>query len=160
KEIEEALLDHSIDIAVHSMKDMQSVLADGLLIGAVPPREDPRDAFVSLAYGSLAEVPPGSIVGTSSLRRRSQLLHRRADLRVIDFRGNLQTRLRKLEECVASATFLAVAGLNRLGMQDRITAAVSLDDMLPAVAQGAIGLEIRAADDQVRALVEPLNHGA
>lgn len=157
KEIEDALLSGDIDIAVHSMKDMQTALPPGLAIGAVLPREDVRDAFISLKFASLASIPAGATVGTSSLRRQAQLLNVRPDLNVIGFRGNVQTRLRKLEEGIADATFLAVAGLNRLGMADRVTAAVAIDDMLPAVAQGAIGLEIRADDEDTANLIAPLN---
>ena len=160
KEIEEALLANEVDVAVHSMKDMQTVLPDGLAVGAVLPREDPRDAFISLKYDNLGALPPESIVGTSSLRRKSQLLNVRPDLRVVDFRGNVQTRLRKLQDGVAAATILAVAGLKRLGLQDRITATMPIDVMLPAVAQGAIGLEIRSGDETTAALVEPLNDAA
>lgn len=160
KEIEDALLSHDIDVAVHSMKDMQTALPDGLTIGAVLPREDVRDAFISLKYASLADLPKGTTVGTSSLRRQAQLLHIRPDLNVIGFRGNVQTRLKKLADGVADATFLAVAGLNRLGLADRITAAVPLDQMLPAVAQGAIGLEIRAGDEATADLIAPLNDAA
>jgi hydroxymethylbilane synthase len=157
KEIEEALFANEIDVAVHSMKDMQTALPDGLAIGAVLPREDPRDAFISLKYATLGELPSGAVVGTSSLRRKSQLLNARPDLRVIDFRGNVETRLRKLRDGTADATFLAVAGLKRLGLEDRITAVIPIKDMLPAVAQGAIGLEIRANDEATAALVAPLN---
>ncbi len=160
KEIEDALLADEIDVAVHSMKDMQTALPDGLTIGAVLPREDVRDAFISLKYASLAELPKGTVVGTSSLRRQAQLLHGRPDLVVVGFRGNVQTRLRKLQEGVADATFLAVAGLKRLGLQDRITDAVPIDQMLPAVAQGAIGLEIRADDERTAGLIAPLNDAA
>jgi hydroxymethylbilane synthase len=160
KEIEDALLADEIDVAVHSMKDMQTALPDGLTIGAVLPREDVRDAFISLKYASLAELPKGAIVGTSSLRRQAQLLHGRPDLVVVGFRGNVQTRLRKLQEGVADATFLAVAGLKRLGLQDRITDAVPIEQMLPAVAQGAIGLEIRADDERTAELIAPLNDAA
>ena len=157
KEIEDALLDNEIDAAVHSMKDMQTALPDGLAIGAVLPREDVRDAFISLQYKSLAQLPPGTIVGTSSLRRQAQLLHARPDLTIAQFRGNVQTRLKKLQDGVAGATFLAVAGLNRLGLQNHITAPVPVEQMLPAVAQGAIGLEIRAGDMRTAELVAPLN---
>ncbi len=157
KEIEEALLANEIDIAVHSMKDMQTVLPDRLVIGAVLPREDPRDAFISLRHADFAALPRGAVVGTSSLRRKSQVLHVRPDLRVIDFRGNVQTRLRKLEEGVAEATFLAVAGLKRLGLQERITSPVSTEHMLPAVAQGVIGLEIRDGDEAIVPIVAALN---
>jgi hydroxymethylbilane synthase len=158
KEIEDALLANEIDVAVHSMKDMQTALPEGLAIGAVLPREDVRDAFISLKHKSLDDVPQGAVVGTSSLRRQAQLLNARPDLRVVGFRGNVQTRLKKLQEGVAEATFLAVAGLNRLGMSDRITAAIPLDQMLPAVAQGAIGLEIRAGDEATADMIAPLNH--
>ena len=157
KEIEEALLANEVDVAVHSMKDMQTVLPDGLVIGAVLPREDPRDAFVSLRHADFGSLPLNAVVGTSSLRRKAQVLHARPDLRVVDFRGNVQTRLRKLEDGVAEATFLAVAGLKRLGLQDRITAPVSIDHMLPAVAQGVIGLEIREGDETTASLIKPLN---
>ncbi len=160
KEIEDALLANEIDLAVHSMKDMQTALPDGLTIGAVLPREDVRDAFISLKFASLAELPPGAVVGTSSLRRQAQLLRARPDLVVVGFRGNVQTRLRKLQDGVADATFLAVAGLKRLGLQDRITAPVPIDQMLPAVAQGAIGLEIRAGDERTADLIAPLNDAA
>jgi hydroxymethylbilane synthase len=157
KEIEDALFADEIDLAVHSMKDMQTALPDGLAIGAVLPREDPRDAFISLKYATVSDLPQGAVVGTSSLRRKSQVLSLRPDLNVIDFRGNVETRLKKLKDGVAEATFLAVAGLNRLGLADRITAVVSAEEMLPAAAQGAIGLEIRANDEKTAALVAPLN---
>lgn len=160
KEIEEALLANDIDVAVHSMKDMQTVLPDGLVIGAVLPREDPRDAFISLKHKTLAALPQNAIVGTSSLRRKAQVLHVRPDLKVIDFRGNVQTRLRKLEDGLADATFLAVAGLKRLGLRERITSEVPIDQMLPAVAQGVIGLEIRAGDEPIASLVAQLNDAA
>lgn len=160
KEIEDALLANEIDVAVHSMKDMQTALPDGLTIGAVLPREDVRDAFISLTHKSLADLPAGTVVGTSSLRRQAQLLHKRPDLQVVGFRGNVQTRLRKLQEGVAEATFLAVAGLKRLGLQDRITAPVPIEQMLPAVAQGAIGLEIRAGDESTADMIAPLNDAA
>lgn len=157
KEIEEALLSNEVDVGVHSMKDMQTVLPDGLVIGGVLPREDPRDAFISLRHADFSALPPNAVVGTSSLRRKAQVLHARPDLRVVEFRGNVQTRLRKLEEGIADATFLAVAGLKRLGMQDRITAPVSSEMMLPAVAQAAIGLEIREGDETTAALIAALN---
>jgi len=157
KEIEAALLANEIDLAVHSMKDMQTVLPDRLAIGAVLPREDVRDAFLSLKYRSLEDMPAGAIVGTSSLRRQAQIKYRRPDLAVVGFRGNVQTRLQKLSEGVADATFLATAGLKRLGLAERITAAIPVDVMLPAVAQGAIGIEVRADDASTRALVAPLD---
>ena len=157
KEIEEALLAADIDIAVHSMKDMPTVLPPGLVISCLLPREDVRDAFVSLVHPSLAEMPQGTVVGTSSLRRRAQLLNRRPDLKIVEFRGNVQTRLRKLDEGVAEATFLACAGLHRLGQSEIIRAAISPDEMLPAVAQGAIGIETRAADTATQALLAPIH---
>lgn len=160
KEIEEALLAGEIDIAVHSMKDIPTVLPDGLTIACLLPREDVRDAFVSLAHASLATMPSGKVVGTSSLRRRAQLLHRRPDLKVVEFRGNVQTRLRKLAEGVAEATFLACAGLHRLGQADAIRAAIPPSEMLPAVAQGAIGIEARSDDAAAAALLGPINDSA
>jgi hydroxymethylbilane synthase len=156
KEIEEALLAREIHLAVHSMKDMPTVLPEGLVLAAYLPREDVRDAFVSRAHGALAALPAGTVVGTSSLRRRAQLLHRRPDLTVVEFRGNVQTRLAKLEQGVAAATFLACAGLRRLGLSDIIRAPIEPEDMLPAVAQGAIGIETRADDAATLALLEPL----
>lgn len=160
KEIEDALLSGEIALAVHSMKDMQTALPDGLVIGATLPREDVRDAFISLKYSSLDALPKGAVVGTSSLRRQAQVKRLRPDLEVVGFRGNVQTRLRKLEDGVADATFLACAGLRRLGLADRITSAVSTEHMLPAVAQGAIGIEIRADDSETAHLIAPLNDEA
>jgi hydroxymethylbilane synthase len=157
KEIEEALLAGEIDIAVHSMKDMPTVLPTGLTTPCLLPREDVRDAFVSLTHASLDALPEGAVVGTSSLRRRAQLLHRRPDLRVVEFRGNVQTRLRKLADGVAQATFLACAGLRRLGQGDTIRTAISPDEMLPAVAQGAIGIETRMDDAAILALLAPIH---
>ena len=157
KEIEDALLSNEIDLAVHSMKDMQTELPDGLMIGAVLEREDVRDAFISLKFANLDELPRGAVVGTSSLRRQAQLLYLRPDLSVVGFRGNVQTRLRKLQEGVADATFLAVAGLKRLALHDRITSAIDTAQMLPAVAQGAIAIEIRARDAATASIVAPLN---
>jgi hydroxymethylbilane synthase len=157
KEIEDALLARTIDIGVHSMKDMQTVLPHGLAIGAVLPREDPRDAFISLKYGTFDALPKGAVVGTSSLRRQAQAQRMRPDLTVVGLRGNVQTRLAKLEAGVADATFLACAGLNRLGLQDRITSPIPVETMLPAVAQGAIAIEVRDGDDAVIGLLSPLN---
>jgi len=159
KEIEEALLAGNVDLAVHSMKDVPTVLPDGLVIGATLEREDPRDAFISLKHAALADIPAGASVGTSSLRRQAQLLHRRPDLKVVPFRGNVETRLKKLAEGLADATFLACAGLNRLGLARHIAAPIDTDAMLPAVAQGAIGIEIRADDADTARLVAPLNDG-
>ncbi len=159
REIENDLLFGGIDIAVHSMKDMPVLQPTGLVLDCYLPREDVRDAFVSLGSGGLADLPEGAVVGTSSLRRRAQLLNRRPDLRVVEFRGNVQTRLRKLGEGVASATFLAMAGLNRLGMADVPRRPIDVDDMLPAVAQGAIGVERRADDPRVAELLEAIHDG-
>jgi hydroxymethylbilane synthase len=158
KELEEALQANEIDLAVHSMKDVATRLPDGLIIAAILDREDPRDAFISLKYASIDDMPAGAVLGTSSLRRQAQLLAARPDLKVVPFRGNVQTRLTKLAEGVADATFLAVAGLNRLGMADRITKALPIDVLLPACAQGAVGIEIRANDQRTAALVAPLDH--
>jgi hydroxymethylbilane synthase len=157
KEIEESLADGSVDLAVHSMKDMPTVLPDGMEISCLLPREDPRDAFISLVAKSIDDLPAGAVVGTASLRRQSQLLFRRPDLKVVIFRGNVQTRLAKLEAGEAAATFLANAGLTRLGMTDRITALIEPEEMLPAVAQGAIGIEIRSNDEATRARLAPLH---
>ena len=157
KEIEEALLDGGIDIAVHSMKDMPVDCPDGLVLECYLPREDVRDAFISTKYAALADLPKGTVVGTSSMRRRAQLMYARPDLKVVEFRGNVQTRLKKLDNGVADATFLAVAGLNRLGRKDLITQAISADDMLPAIAQGAIGIEWRANDAEVRDVLALIN---
>jgi hydroxymethylbilane synthase len=160
KEIEEALLSGEIDLAVHSTKDLRTVLPPGLTIGAVLPREDVRDAFISIKYPSLASLPNGATVGTSSLRRQAQVKRLRPDLRVIGFRGNVETRLKKLENGVVDATILASAGLNRLGKADRITALMPVEDMLPAVGQGAIAVEVRSYDLAVAHWVAPLNDEA
>lgn len=148
KEIEEALLAGDIDIAVHSTKDMPVAQPDGLLLDTYLPREDVRDGFVSLAYTRLQDLPEGARVGSSSLRRRAQLMARRPDLELMDFRGNVQTRMKKLEAGVVDATFLAMAGLRRLGMEAVARAAIEPEQMLPAVAQGAIGIERRADDNR------------
>ncbi|MFW8595416.1 hydroxymethylbilane synthase [Cribrihabitans neustonicus] len=157
KEIEEALLAGGIDIAVHSMKDMPVAQPAGLALDTYLPREDVRDAFISPAGGALADLAAGAVVGTSSLRRRAQLLHRRPDLKVVEFRGNVQTRLRKLAEGVAEGTFLAMAGLNRLAMADVPKSPIAPEDMLPAVAQGAIGIERRESDSAAAALLEAIH---
>lgn len=157
KEIEDALADGGIDIAVHSMKDMPTVQPEGMLIDCLLPREDPRDAFVSPHFASIADLPEGAVVGSSSLRRRAQLAHRRPDLRLVEFRGNVQTRLKKLEEGVAMATFLAMAGLRRLHMLHVARSPIDPGEMLPAVAQGAIGIERRTDDGDVAALLRPIN---
>lgn len=158
KELEDALLEGSIDIAVHSMKDMPSVLPASLTIAAMLPRADVRDAWVSPHYASLAHVPLGATIGTSSARRAAQLLHTRPDIQVVTFRGNVETRLRKLDEGVAVATFLACAGLIRLGLGQHIREHISPDVMLPAVAQGAVGIECRADNADIIALLAPINH--
>ena len=157
KEIEEQLIAGSIDIAVHSMKDMPVDQPDGLTLECYLPRESTADAFVSLAHASLAALPEGATVGTSSLRRRAQLLHRRPDLKIVEFRGNVQTRLKKLADGVAEATFLAMAGLNRLGMADVPATEIAPEDMLPAVAQGAIGIERRADDDRTSEMLAAIH---
>ncbi len=158
KEIEEAMLGGEIDIAVHSMKDMPVEQPEGLLLDTYLPREDPRDAFVSLSVEGLHQLAEGAVVGTSSLRRKSQLLFKRPDLQVVEFRGNVQTRLRKLEGEVAIATFLAQAGLNRLGMRDEVPhATIDTDSMLPAVAQGAIGIERRAEDSRAAEMLAAIH---
>ncbi len=158
REIEDQLLAGDIDIAVHSMKDMPVDQPEGLVLDCYLPRENPCDAFVTLNGGTLADLPQGAVVGTSSLRRKAQLLHRRPDLDVVEFRGNVQTRLKKLKEGVAEATFLAMAGLNRLNAADVPRTEIAPEDMLPAVAQGAIGIERRLDDDNTHALLEVLHH--
>ncbi len=157
KELEDGLLDGSIAFAVHSMKDVATVLPPGLTLSSILPREDVRDAFISLNHASISDMPSGAKVGTSSLRRAAQLKNTRPDLEVVGFRGNVQTRLGKLADGVADATFLACAGLNRLGMSDKITRPVEIDEMLPAVAQAAVGIEVRDGDEQVQDLLAPLN---
>jgi hydroxymethylbilane synthase len=159
REIEEALLAGEIDIAVHSMKDMPTVQPDGLLLNCYLPREDVRDAFVSPGVASLADLPQGAVVGSSSLRRRAQLALRRPDLQLVEFRGNVQTRMKKLQDGVAQATFLAMAGLNRLGLTHMARGPVEVTEMLPAVAQGAIGIERRLADGRVRELLTAIHDG-
>lgn len=157
REIEEALLAGAIDIAVHSMKDMPTLQPEGLLIDCYLPREDVRDAFVSTTFATLDDLPQGAVVGSSSLRRRAQLAHRRPDLQLVEFRGNVQTRLKKLGDGVAAATFLAMAGLNRLGMAGVARSAIGPEQMLPAVAQGAIGVERRADDDRTAAMLTAIH---
>ena len=157
KEIEEQLSSGGIDIAVHSMKDMPVEQPDGLILDCYLPREDVRDGFVSPALSGWAELPEGAIAGTSSLRRRAQLLNRRPDLKVVEFRGNVQTRLKKLADGVADCTFLAMAGLNRLGRSDVPATPVASEAMLPAVAQGAIGIERRASDSAVAGMLAAIH---
>lgn len=157
REIEEALAERAIDIAVHSMKDMPTLQPEGLVIDCLLPREDVRDAFVSPHVGSIGDLPQGAVVGSSSLRRRAQLAYRRPDLRLVEFRGNVQTRMRKLEDGVAMATFLAMAGLNRLDMAHVARSAIDPAEMLPAVAQGAIGIERRRDDPVIEAMLVAIN---
>ncbi len=159
KEIEEALLAGTIDLAVHSMKDMPTFLPDGLIIDCLLRRADPRDALFSRSGASIAELPQGATVGTSSLRRQAQLLALRPDLKITTLRGNVETRLGKLAAGAADATLLALAGLQRLGMPRAPSAILSVDEMLPAVAQGAIGAETRIDDAHTRELLRPLNDG-
>ena len=157
REIEDDLLSGAIDIAVHSMKDMPVAQPDGLALTTYLPREDVRDAFVSLDGGKLADLREGAVVGTSSLRRKAQLLNYRPDLEIVEFRGNVQTRLKKLKDGVAEATFLAMAGLNRLGMEEVPRTAIDAEEMLPAVAQGCIGIEQRLGDDRVSEMLSAIN---
>lgn len=160
KEIEDALLDGSIALAVHSSKDMPTRLPAGLVLSTFLEREDVRDVFISPKAQSFMELPEGAVLGTASLRRRALALRLRPDLNVVTFRGNVQTRLSKLEGGEADATFLARAGLNRLGMEAYATETLSLDDFMPAPAQGAVCVEIREGDDATRALLAPLHHHA
>ena len=156
KEVEEALLASDIDIAVHSMKDLETVLPDGIVVPCILPREDPRDAFISTTVNSIAALPQGAVVGTSSQRRRAQLMHGRPDLEIVMFRGNVDTRLAKIDRGEAAATLLALAGLNRLGLADRATAVLDPEVMLPAAGQGAVGIECRTNDERAHALIAPL----
>jgi hydroxymethylbilane synthase len=158
KEIDEALLAGRVEIAVHSAKDMPTRLPDGLVIAACLEREDVRDAFLSNVASTLAELPKGAVLGTSSLRRKAMALRARPDLEIVDMRGNVETRIRKLGEGAADATLLAVAGLRRLGLADRATSLIETDDWLPAVAQGAIAIVIRADDAASHALAAKLDH--
>ncbi|XP_020109652.1 porphobilinogen deaminase, chloroplastic [Ananas comosus] len=158
KEIDEALLEGRIDIAVHSMKDVPTYVPDGMILPCNLPREDVRDAFISLTASSLAELPAGSVVGSASLRRQSQILHRYPSLKVENFRGNVQTRLKKLNEGIVHATLLALAGLKRLNMTENLTAILSVEEMLPAIAQGAIGIACRSDDDKMINYLSSLNH--
>ncbi len=158
REIETALLQGDIDLAVHSMKDMPTILPDGLVISTMLEREDTRDAFISSRAKRPQDLPEGALVGTASLRRQAQLRHMRPDLQVVTYRGNVQRRLQKLEEGVVDATFLAFAGLKRLGLEEVITSVVPHEDMLPAVAQGAIGIEIRQNDNDTAGLMAAINH--
>ena len=163
KEIEEALLDGRIDLAVHSLKDLPTTLPEGLIIAAITEREDARDALVlraglSIEHPSIKYLPEGSVVGTSSLRRLAQLKHLRDGLGIKDLRGNVDTRLRKLDAGHYDAVILAAAGLRRLGFAHRISAALSIAEMLPAVGQGALAIETRDDDSAVIDLLKPLDH--
>lgn len=158
KELEQALEDGRADIAVHSMKDMPMNVPEGFKLAAITEREDPRDAFVSIHYSGLDALPEGSVVGTSSLRRESQLRAQFPHLEVHPLRGNVQTRLRKLDEGQYAAIILAAAGLKRLGLSNRITALLSPEQSLPAVGQGALGIECRADRTDLVALMQPLHH--
>lgn len=158
KELEVALLDGRADLAVHSMKDVPMEFPDGLGLIAIGEREDPRDAFVSSRYASIDALPAGAVVGTSSLRRQCQLRHHRPDLVIRDLRGNVNTRLAKLDAGEYDALILASAGLKRLGFTDRIRSEIPPEYSLPAVGQGALGIEARSGDARVAALVAPLNH--
>jgi len=157
KEIEEALLAGEIDLAVHSMKDMPTWLPDGLVIECLLPREDARDVLIATAGNSIATLPQGAVVGSASLRRAAQVKALRPDLSIVPLRGNVETRIAKVQRGDATATLLALAGLKRLHKEAMATAILSTDEILPAVAQGAIGLETRAGDDRVNALLAPLN---
>ena len=156
KELEQALLDGTADFAVHSMKDMPTELPDGLIIPCLLPREDVRDVFISNKASRLQDLPQGAVIGSASLRRQAQIKNQRPDLEVVTFRGNVQSRLRKLEEGIVDATLLAQAGLNRLDMAHVATETLSIEQMLPAVAQGAIGIECREGDKRVLDYLAPL----
>jgi hydroxymethylbilane synthase len=160
KEIEEALLGGTIDCAVHSLKDLPAVMPKGLTLACHLEREDPRDTFVSRDAKTLSELPENAVVGTSSVRRRAMLLNLRSDLNLVDFRGNVDTRLRKLDEGQAQATVLALAGLKRLGLEAHVKQVFSNDEMLPAVAQGAVGIELRRDDGRTRDMLARANHRA
>ena len=158
KRLQVALQNAEVDLAVHSLKDLPTQDAEGLSICAIPQRETTADALVSNKYDSLQNLPSGAIVGTGSVRRAAQILHLRSDLKIADIRGNVDTRLRKLDDGDYDAIVLAAAGLTRLGWQDRITAYFSPEELLPAVGQGALGLETRTADEQTNSVVARLNH--
>jgi hydroxymethylbilane synthase len=159
REIEESLLRGDIDIAVHSMKDMPVDQPGGLTLDTYLPREDVRDAFISPRSAGLVDLAEGTVVGTSSLRRRAQLLYKRPDLQVVEFRGNMQTRLKKLDDGVAEATFLAMAGLNRMQIPNVPMYSIEVDEMLPAVAQGAIGIEHRMNDTATADMLSAIHDG-
>lgn len=160
KEIDEALIDGRIDLAVHSLKDLETWLPDGVEIACILPRDDPRDAFLSRKAAALAELPEGALVGTASLRRQAQLLRLRPDLKVVPLRGNANTRIRKLEAGEVDATLLALCGLRRIGLAHLATEILPREIMLPAVGQGALAVECRAGDEQMRQLLAPLHDAA
>lgn len=159
KELQRALLDERIDLAVHSLKDLPTEPVEGLTIAVVPERESTSDVLVSSKATTIEKLPQAARVGTGSLRRKAQLLHLRVDLVVEDIRGNVETRLRKLDEGQYDAIILAEAGLKRLGFAERIAGIIPTPQMLPAIGQGALGIETRASDERVKALLDPLNHG-
>ena len=158
KEIEEALHANAIDVAVHSAKDMPTVLPDGLTIAAVLPREDARDVFISRVAKTLQELRAGAVVGTASLRRQAIVKRLRPDLEVVPIRGNVETRLRKLDDGVVDATLLALAGLKRLGLTHALTSILAVEEFLPAVGQGIVAIETRADDHATRTLLAAINH--
>ena len=158
KEIEEALLQNRVDVAVHSMKDVPAQLPERLMLSTFPPREDPSDALISGEQHTLDQLPEGARVGTSSLRRGAQLLHIRPDLTLVSLRGNVDTRLNKLKSGDLQAIILAAAGLNRLGLSNLITQTIPFHQLLPAVGQGALGLEVRRGDQETIGLLDFLNH--
>jgi hydroxymethylbilane synthase len=160
RQIENALLSGEIDLAVHSLKDLQTVQPAGLSIGAVPARETPNDVLIAKRARSIDDLPPGAKVATGSLRRKSQLLNYRPDLQIFEIRGNVPTRLKKFEESDLDAMILAFAGVYRLGLDGFIKQIIPFEIMLPAVSQGALGIEIRSDDEQLKELLEPLNHAA
>ena len=158
KEIEDALLRKDIDLAVHSIKDVPAEIPEGLYLPVFPEREDPRDAFISKSYASISDLPEGSSIGTGSLRRSSQILNIRPDLQIVPLRGNVDTRLKRLESGDLKAVILAAAGLNRLGLSDIITQRLPADAFLPAIGQGALGLETRQGDERTLDILSFLNH--
>ena len=157
KELDDALLERRIDIAVHSMKDLPTRLPDGIVLAAVPSREDPRDAFISHEAKTLKDLPRGAVVGTASLRRQAQSLHLRPDLKIVTLRGSVETRLKKLEAGVIDATFLALAGLKRLGLEKHAVSLIDPEEMPPAPGQGALALTCRADNEQARALLAKIS---
>lgn len=158
KEIEQALLNKQIDLAVHSMKDLPTRIPDGLRIAAIPEREEVQDALITGGAGGLFQLPAGARIGTGSIRRQAQILALRPDLKILDIRGNIETRLRKLQEQAYDAIVLACAGLNRLGFRDRISARFSIGEMLPAPGQGALAVEMRVDDERFESVAAALNH--